>query len=555
MGRLRSGGRILVDTLIANGVETAFCVPGESFLEVLDALHDSPIRLVTCRHEGPATHMAEAGAKLTGRPGVALVTRAPGATHASVAVHTAFQDSTPLVLLIGQVARETSEREAFQEIDYRQMFGGFTKWVAQIDDAARIPELLGRAFQVAMAGRRGPVVLALPEDMLTDCVDSAAPAPRQPVLQHPGAAQVEATHELLRAAERPLLVLGGSGWTQVGTDAIRAYAERMQLPVACAFRRQDLYDNTHRCYIGDLGLGANPALVQRVREADLLLAIGTRLGDAASQGYTAIEIPQPRQTLVHVLAGPEELGRVYQPTLAVASDPALFCLALDRLPGQRPTDSPWLFNARVDYQRFHSPKPKHAQATLDLSAAVAELRRQLPPDAIVTNGAGNHTTWLHRHFSYRQPRTQLAPTSGTMGYAVPAAVAAALLRPGVPVVCWTGDGCFLMSVAELATVALYELPVVFIVVNNGMYGTIRMHQERHYPSRVTATALRNPDFVDCARSFGLSAARVECTADFGPVLAAALKANRPALIELVTDPDILSPAHSVASLRAAAANA
>ncbi len=555
MGRLRSGGRILVDTLIANGVDTAFCVPGESFLEVLDALHESRIRLVTCRHEGPATHMAEACGKLTGRPGIALVTRAPGATHASVAVHTAFQDSTPLILLIGQVARETREREAFQEIDYRQMFGGFSKWVAQIDDAARIPELLGRAFQVAMAGRRGPVVLALPEDMLTDCVDVAAPTPRQPVIQHPGPAQVQAVHELLCAAERPLLVLGGSGWSSAGTVAIRAYAEAMQLPVACAFRRQDLFDNAHPCYVGDLGLGANPALAQRVRDADVLLAIGTRLGDAATQGYTLLEIPRPRQTLVHVLAGPEELGRVYEPSLGVASDPGAFCEALARLPGPRPTDAKWLVQARTDYQRFHAPKPTQAQAGLDLGAAVAELRRQLPLDAIVTNGAGNHTVWLHRHFAYRRPGTQLAPTSGTMGYAVPAAVAAALLRPAVPVVCWTGDGCFLMSIAELATVALYALPVVFIVVNNGMYGTIRMHQERHYPGRVTATALRNPDFVDCARSFGLSAMRVDCTADFGPALAEALRRQGPALIELVTDPEILSPAHSVGSLRAAAGNA
>ncbi|MEO5733948.1 MAG: thiamine pyrophosphate-binding protein [Rubrivivax sp.] len=555
MGRLRSGGQILVDTLVANGVETAFCVPGESFLEVLDALHDSPVRLITCRHEGPATHMAEAGAKLSGRPGVALVTRAPGATHASVAVHTAFQDSTPLVLLIGQVARETSEREAFQEIDYRQMFGAFTKWVAQIDDAARIPELLGRAFQIAMAGRRGPVVLALPEDMLTDCVNTAAPVRREPTVQHPGAAQVQAAHERLCAAQRPLLVLGGSGWDALGTAAVQRYAQRMQLPVACAFRRQDLYDNADPCYIGDLGLGANPALVQRVRDADVLLAIGTRLGDAASQGYTALDIPRPRQTLIHVMAGTEELGRVYQPTLAIASDPNTFCEALDQLQADGRPASVWLDPARADYQRFHAIKPLQAQAALDLGAAVAELRHQLPPNAIVTNGAGNHTTWLHRHFSYRQPGTQLAPTSGTMGYAVPAAIAAALLRPGVPVVCWTGDGCFLMSVAELATVALYELPVVFIVVNNGMYGTIRMHQERHYPGRVTATTLRNPDFVACAKSFGLSATRVERNADFGPALAAALQQQSPALIELVTDPDILSPAQTVAGLRAAAVNA
>ncbi len=555
MGRLRSGGRILVDTLIANGVDTAFCVPGESFLEVLDALHESPIRLITCRHEGPATHMAEASAKLTGRPGVALVTRAPGATHASVAVHTAFQDSTPLILLIGQVPRETAEREAFQEVDYRQMFASFSKWVAQIDDAARIPELLGRAFQVAMAGRRGPVVLALPEDMLTDCVDTAAPTTRQVVIQHPGLAQVEAAHQLLSAAERPLLVLGGSGWSTAGMVAIRSYAEAMQLPVACSFRRQDLFDNAHRCYVGDLGLGANPALVRRVREADVLLAIGARLGDAATQGYTTLEIPQPRQRLIHVLAGPEELGKVYQPSLAIAADPATFCEALARQAVQRSGEAAWLKSARADYQDFHLPKPAQTRAALDLGAAVVELRRQLPMDAIVTNGAGNHTTWLHRHFEYRRPGTQLAPTSGTMGYAVPAAIAAALLRPGAPVVCWTGDGCFLMSVAELATVALYALPVIFIVVNNGMYGTIRMHQERHYPGRVTATSLRNPDFVDCARSFGLIATRVERSEDFGPALAKALQQDGPALIELVTDPDILSPGHSVASLRAAAANA
>ena len=553
MGMLRSGGRILVDTLLANGVDTAFCVPGESFLEVLDALHDSPIRLITCRHEGSATHMAEASAKLSGRLGVALVTRAPGATHASVAVHTAFQDSTPLILLIGQIARDTSGRDAFQEIDYRQMFGAFSKWVAQIDDAARIPEFVGRAFQVAMAGRRGPVVLALPEDMLTDCVDCVATAPRQAVAQHPGAEQLAAARELLDAAQRPLVVLGGSGWNAAGIDAIASLARDAQWPVACSFRRQDLFDNAHPCYVGDLGLGANPALLRRVRDADLVLAIGARLGEAATAGYTLLDIPQPRQRLIHVCAGPEELGRVYQPTLAIAASPVEFCLALRKQPALPGANPQWLADARADYLAFRTPGA--ARSPLDLAHAVAELRRQLPDNAIVTNGAGNHTTWLHRHFEYRQPGTQLAPTSGTMGYAVPAAIAAALLRPGVPVVCWTGDGCFLMSVAELATVAMYEPPVIFIVVNNRMYGTIRMHQERHYPGRVTATRLRNPDFVACAQSFGLAATRVEHGAQFAPALSNALRHAGPTLIELVTDPDILSPNHTVASLRAAAANA
>ncbi len=551
---LRSGGRLLVDTLEANGVETAYCVPGESFLEVLDALHDSRIRLITCRHEGSAAHMAEAGAKLSGSPGIALVTRAPGATHASVAVHTAHQDSTPLVLLIGQVARDVGERDAFQEIDYRKMFAGFAKWVAQIDDAARIPEFVGRAFQVAMAGRRGPVVLALPEDMLTDCVDVAAPSRRLTVAQHPGAEEIIRVRQLLADAERAVVVLGGSGWNDTGIRAIAAFADAAGLPVACSFRRQDLFDNSHRCYIGDLGLGSNPKLRQRVRDADLVLAIGARLGDAASGGYELLDIPRPRQTFVQVAAGPEELGRVYQPSLAIAAGPSEFCVALNAVAPRRSAAAQWLGSARADYLAWRTPAPP-GKSGLDLAHAVVELRRQLGDEAIVCNGAGNHTTWLHRYFEYRRPRTQLAPTSGTMGYAVPAAIAAALQLPGTPVVCWSGDGCFLMSVHELATVAMYKLPVLFIVVNNGMYGTIRMHQERQYPGRVTATTLHNPDFVACARSFGLSATRVEHDAEFGPALDSALSSGRPTLIELLTDPEILSPNHSLSSLRAAAANA
>jgi acetolactate synthase-1/2/3 large subunit len=547
--KLRTGGQLIVDALLAQGTDTVFCVPGESYLDVLNALHaqQDAVRVVVCRHEGAAAFMAEAQGKLTGRPGICMVTRGPGATNASIGVHTAFQDSTPMILLIGQVGRDMIEREAFQEIDYRRMFGPFAKWVAQIDDAARVPEFMARAYSVAMSGRPGPVVLALPEDMLTDSAFPTA-APRVEVPQaHPAPDAMLRLREHLAAAERPLLLLGGPGWSAPGRDAIERFAVQNGLPVACAFRRQDLFDNRHPQYVGELGIGVNPELAKAVREADLLIAAGTRLGEIVTGGYTLLEVPVPRQRLVHVLPCAEELGRVYQPALKILSSLVPFAQAAAAM---TPVDSAprraWLGQLRANYERYVAPSPR--QARLDPARVIQTLRDTLEPDAILTNGAGNYSAWAHRYYPFSRPNTQLAPTSGAMGYGVPAAIAAKLQHPSRQVVCLAGDGCFLMSAQELATVKRHALAIVFIVFNNGMYGTIRMHQEVNYPGRPIGTDLCNPDFVLYAKSFGLHAERVERSEDFAPALQRALGAGS-ALIELAIEPEILTPRATLSELR------
>lgn len=546
----RTGGTILIDTLVANGVDTVFCVPGESYIAVLDALHDVPaIRVIACRHEAAAAHMAEARGKLDGRPGIAFVTRGPGSTHASIGVHVARQDSTPMILFVGQVARGMRGREAFQELDYAQVFGGLAKWAAEIDDTRRIPEFVTRAFHVAMSGRPGPVVLALPEDMLRESaeVDDLPPAVR--TAAHPGPGDLAQLHALLAEAERPLLILGGSGWNAGACEAVRRFAERNALPVMCSFRRQALFDNRDPRYAGDLGLGPNPALAARVGEADLIVAVGGRLGEAPTAGYTLIEAPRPKQRLVHVHADPDELGRVYQPVLAINAGPAEFAHALDTLqPIASPRWSASCEDAHRDYEAWRTPgEPRGA---LDLAHVVRHLDETLPDDAIVCNGAGNFATWLHRFYRYKRFGTQLGPTAGAMGYGFPAAIAAKLRFPERTVVAFAGDGDFLMTGSDLATAAQYGANVVVLVINNGMYGTIRMHQERHYPGRVIGTDLVNPDFVAYARAFGAHGALVERTADFPTAFAAALAAGRPALIELRTDPELLTPRATLSSLRA-----
>jgi acetolactate synthase-1/2/3 large subunit len=547
----RSGGRVLVDALRVHGVDLSFCVPGESFLDVLDAFYDrAEIRLVTCRHEGGAATMAEAYGKLTGRPGICFVTRGPGATNASIGVHTAFQDSTPMILFVGQVGRGFAEREAFQEIDFRRMFGQIAKWVAQIDEARRIPEMVSHAFHLAVSGRPGPIVLALPEDMLTERVAVADTAPYATVRAHPGEADLARLRALISSAERPVMILGGSGWTRAATLDIRAFAERMNVPVACAFRRQDLFDNRHRLYAGDVGLGIDPALARRIRAADLILAVGPRLGEATTGGYTLIEAPTPRQRLVHVFPGAEELGRVYAADLPIVSGMPEFAAAARELePVKASSRLPWTVEARREYLAAGSAVP--SPGALDLAAVVRHLSESLPDDAIVTNGAGNFAGWLHRYFTYREFGTQLAPTNGAMGYGVPAAVAAKILHPERTVVAFCGDGDFLMTGQELATAMQYGANVVFVVVNNGMYGTIRMHQERRYPGRVVATNLVNPDFAEYARSFGAHGEVVDSTAQFAPALARALAAGKPALIELRPDSEAISPRTTLRALRAA----
>ncbi len=545
----RSGGEILADALSINGADTVFCVPGESFLAVLDALHDrtDDIRLITCRHEGGAANMAEAFGKLTGRPGVCMVTRGPGATQASVGVHTAFQDSTPMILLIGQVARNHLGREAFQELDYQQMFGKMAKWVAQVDDTARLPEFIDRAWTTALSGRRGPVVLALPEDMLreTATVGDLPPAEaEEPQAQED---DLRRAMDMLGGAKRPLMIVGGSGWTAEACGHIVAFAEANRLPVASSFRRQDIFDNHHPCWAGDLGIAAAPNLVARVTDADLLLVLGARLGEMTTGGYSRITAPKPAQKLIHIHPGAEELGRVYRTDIAINASVSNFAKAVVKLPAVGdPAWGPWTAAAREDYLAFRAPVD--CPGDLDMYEVMAELERRLPADAIIANGAGNYTGWPHRFHQFSRYPSQLAPTSGAMGYGVPAAIAAKVVAPERTVVCFAGDGCFLMTGQELATAAQYGLTPLFLVVNNGMYGTIRMHQEKNYPGRVIATDLHNPDFAAYARSFGLFGETVAQTADFAPALERALGAGTAALIELRIDRQAITTSAKLSEL-------
>ena len=550
---MRSGGEILVANLVAQRTAHVFGVPGESFLAVLDALYGAreQIALVTCRQEGGAAYMAEAYGKLTGRPGVAIVTRGPGATNAAIGVHVAAQDSSPMLLLVGQVGRDFVDREAFQEVDYRRMYGAIAKWVAQIDDAARIPEYVAHAYRVAMAGRPGPVVLALPEDVLTrtaQCTDvSRVEQLRAAADPH----DVARAHALLAAAQRPLVLVGGSRWDVDACAALARYASDNGLPVATAFRRADLFDNRHPNYAGDVGIGINPTLAARVRDADVLLVVGERLGEMTTSGYSLIEAPVPKQTLIHVHPGADELGRVYQPALAIAATPGAFVAALASLaplPAAR-----WRDDTRVahdDYDAWRAPR--EVPGDVDLWKIVRWLDERLPDDAILANGAGNFATWLHRVYRYRRFGTELAPYAGSMGYGVPAAIAAKLLHPERIVVSWSGDGDFLMNGQELATAMQYGLAVVFVVVDNGMYGTIRMHQEREYPARVHGTDLANPDFAALARAFGLHAETIERTEQFAPAFERALAQKRGGLLHVKIDPQALTMSASLDAIRAKA---
>ena len=550
--RTRTGAQILVDQLKIHGADTVFCVPGESYLAVLDALYDAnSIRTFTCRHESGATIMAEAYGKLTGKPAIAMVTRGPGATNASAGLHIAMQDSTPLILLIGQVQRDAIEREAFQELDYRRMMGQLAKWVAQIDDPARIPEFLSRAYYVATSGRPGPVVLALPEDMLREPVAVADAKPWQRVEIFPGQSEIAAIAEALKLAEQPFLLLGGSQWDTASVKAIERFAKSHALPVGVAFRRQDHFDNEHPCYVGDVGIGINPKLAQRVKNSDLLIVLGARLGEMTTGGYTLIDIPTPKQKLVHVHADAEELGRVYQPWLAVNATPRTVAHALAALP---PIDKPrWAQAtevARAEYEAWQ--KPPKSPGKIQMAEIVRWLDQHMPADTVYTNGAGNFATWLHRFHRYRGYGTQLAPTSGSMGYGFPAALGAKVTRPDRPAVCFAGDGDFQMTGQELATAVQYGLDVIVLVVNNGMLGTIRMHQERHHPGRTIATDLVNPDFAALARAYGAHGETVERTEDFAVAFERARASGKPAVIELKLDPEALTPRQSLSEIRAEA---
>ena len=551
----RTGAQLLVDALKVHGVDIAFGVPGESYLAVLDALYDArdQIKFVICRQEGGAANMADAYGKLTGRPGICFLTRGPGAANAAVGIHTAFQDSTPVILFIGQVGGDVVEREAFQEIDYRRMYGQMAKWVTQIDRADRVPEYISHAFHTATSGRPGPVVLALPEDMQTQTACVADTGRYQRVAAHPGEADMQKLLEMLAQARRPFMLLGGGGWNKEACEDIQAFTAAFNLPVGCSFRAQDLLDNRDPHYVGDVAVGLNPALAERVRNSDLLLVVGARLGEWTTVNYTLIDIPRPKQKFVHVHAGAEELGRVYQGDLLINSGMPEFAAAARKLAPLKPAWDDWTRTARAAYEAWQ--KPVKVPGKLDMCEIVHFLRKRLPPETIVTNGAGNYSIWVHRFYQYTGFRTQLGPTSGAMGYGVPSAVAAKLVHPERPVVSFSGDGCFLMNGQELATAMQYDLKIVFMVVNNGMYGTIRMHQEREFPGRVSGTELKNPDFAALARAYGLHGEIVESTADFEPTFERAWNARTSALIELRLDPDAITPRTTLSAIRAEALKA
>lgn len=540
-----TAGRVLVDSLRLHGVDRVFCVPGESYLEVLDALHDvsEEIELVVAKHEGGAANMAEADGKLTGRPGICMVTRGPGATQASVGVHTAQQDSTPMILFIGQISSDQTGRDVFQEVDYVSMFGKLAKWVVEVTDASRMAEIAARAFHVAVSGRPGPVVVALPEDVLV--APSSIPAHRSTVLEsaQPSAVSMQKVQALLANARKPLLMVGGSGWTADACKDIAEFSAKWNIPVACTFRRQDIVDNRLSQYVGHLSLGMNPALAERLRTADVVLAVGTRISDVATDGYTLVAAPNPDQVLIHFHPDAQEVGRVFRPEIGLAISPGVAASSLAALavPGERAWDG-WTASARDAYLTFSSLPQRDARSTgVDLASAMQQMREALPADAIVTNGAGNYAVWLHRFFQYRAHRTELAPTCGAMGYGLPAAIAAALRHPNRQVVAVAGDGCFMMYPQELATAAQYGARLIVLVVNNGMYGTIRMHQEKHYPGRISGTMLMGPDYVAFAESFGAHAERVDRTEEFAGALARARAHDGISLLELVSDPKQLTP--------------
>jgi acetolactate synthase I/II/III large subunit len=560
----RIAGHVLVEALVAQGIDTCFGVPGESFLAVLDGFHEhrDRIRFIACRQEGGAAFMAEAQGKLSGRPGVCFVTRGPGATNASIGVHTAFQDSTPMVLFIGQIARDQRDREAFQEMDYRQMFGpgtlGLAKWAAEIDTADRLPEYVARAFHTAMQGRPGPVVLSLPEDMLVTPTAAAVLPRAEPALAWPAPGGVRALREMLLAAERPLVIAGGSGWDGPACAALQRFAENWQLPVACGWRFQNSFDNHHPLYAGDVGLGINPALAARVRAADLIIALGVRLGEMTTGSYTLIVPPRPTQKLVHIHPGPEELGRVYAADLLLQAAMPAATKALEAL--DAPASVPWAEHTRAANADHRANVESPAVEPMDLAEVVRTAQRVLPADTIYTNGAGNFAGWMGRFGQFRgvqhHGRTHLAPTSGAMGYGVPAAVAAALLHPQRQVFNLAGDGDFLMNGQEMVTATGYGAKrLISVVVDNGTFGTIRMHQERDFPGRVSGTDLFNPDFAALARACGWAGERIDRTAEFEPALQRSLQANaegRPALIHLKLDSEVSTNRSTLSAIRAAA---
>lgn len=549
---LRSGGQVLVDQLKIHGVDTAFCVPGESYLAVIDAMHDASneVKFITCRHEGGAASMAEAYGKMTGKPGILMVTRGPGACHASAGIHVAMQDSTPMVVLIGQVARDQEYREAFQELDYRKFYGSLCKWAGQIESADRIPEMLSKAFYHAMSGRPGPVALALPEDMLRDMTSVGDADHYKTVRPGVDPDEMSSLQDLLGQAQRPLMIVGGGGWNQKACDDIVTYAEANNLPTAASFRCQDLFDNNHPNYVGELGTSVSNALAKQVEDADLLLVVGARLGEMTTKGYTIVQVPRPKQKIAHIYPDPDEIGRVYQADLAIAAGVDKFAASARKSTAvASPAWGDWAAAGRKAYLDNLKPSLDHPGA-VDMWAIMQEIAAKAP-DAVITSDAGNFAGWPQRFWQYSRFRTQVAPTNGSMGYGVPSAIGARLVSPDHPVIGFAGDGGFMMAAQEFATAAQYGVDPIIIVVNNSMYGTIRAHQERNYPERVVATALTNPDFVKWAESFGAYGAVVEKTEDFAAAFDGALKAGRISLIEIKLDQQVISTNATLNQLREA----
>jgi len=550
----RLAGHVLVDQLVAHGAEHVFCVPGESYLAVLDGLHDASVQVTVCRQEGGASMMADAYGKLTGRPGICMVTRGPGASNALAGIHIAAQDSTPLILFVGQIERGMREREAFQEMDYRAVFGTQAKWVTEIDQAERIPELISRAFHVATSGRPGPVVIALPEDMLTEYVQ-VADAPRYEVVESaPTRQQLAELEQRLAQARKPVAILGGTRWSADAVAQFAEFAAQRQLPVAVQFRRQMLFPVSHPSFIGDVGLGSNPDTMAFIRDADLVLLVGGRMSEIASQSYTLFDIPVPRQALVHIHPDAGELNRVYRASLAINTSPAAFAQALSEsaASGDATAQAPWaedLARMRASYEAWTNPLAIEHPGALQMGQVMSYLDSVLPPDAIMCNGAGNYATWLHRFHRFTRYGTQLAPTSGSMGYGLPAAVGAKRIAPERTVVCFAGDGCFMMHGQEFATAVQYGLPIIVLLFDNGMFGTIRMHQERHYPGRISATQLHNPDFAAYAQAFGGHGERVEETAQFAPAFERALASGKPAILHCLIDPEAITPTTTLQKIR------
>ncbi|MBO6716881.1 MAG: thiamine pyrophosphate-binding protein [Rhizobiaceae bacterium] len=546
---MRTGGQLIVDALEVNGVERIFCVPGESYLAVLDALHDSAIQTVICRQEGGAAMMADCAGKLTGKPGICFVTRGPGATNASAGVHIAKQDSTPMILFIGQVARHARDREAFQEVDFRAFFGPIAKWAVEIDDAARIPEIVTRAFAVATSGRPGPVVISLPEDMLTDEVEAPAPQPYVPVETSPSPEAMKQLRGMLEGAERPFVILGGSRWDEEAVADMSTALERWALPAGCTFRRQSLCDQLHPSYAGDIGIGPNPDLARAIKEADIVLMVGARFGEIPSSDYSLLKSPYPDQTLIHVHPDAGELGRVYRPALPINASPAAFAKALAALtPPAQPRWAATTEKLHASYLKWSTP-PETGPGDVHMGPIMAWLEETLAEDTIFCNGAGNFATWIHRYHRFRRFGTQAAPTSGSMGYGPPAGVAAKMEFPERDVLVFAGDGDFLMNGQEFATAIQYGVPYVILVINNGTYGTIRMHQEREYPGRVSGTDLINPDFAALARAYGGHGETVVTTAEFAPAYERARASGKPAIIDVKLSPEAITPTRTLTDIR------